>query len=447
MAMTYEKALVVLKNAVKTVRECGQDGKWEEAVSLENAVGRVAASNCHSPVSTPEFDTSAMDGYAVSSDATRRASPESPVIFQIRGTVAAGDDPSLPLPTCTYNCDDGVEPCVKIMTGARFPTSATGNMLDACVKIEDTIPMPPRDTHFETIYISKPVLRNANRRFAGEDIQKTDMIVQRGQIIQASHLMPLASVGIDAINVRCKPRICIWSTGNELTSKTSRIPDVNGVYLTAAGRELGAEAKFMGTLEDNIPMMARDIQQTLETSPVDILITSGGVSVGQFDCVRQALELLDATIVFHGLAIRPGHPVLFALLPSPLGKVAFFGLPGNPGAAAACFRFLTTPYLRHLLGQDGEEPIYARPRKNEMEHNGLAGCRHSLRKGQLDIFRPGLLQVSSRGENVVSEVATQLGPSKLSPFIRANCWIHLTGSHQTDEAGGVVPCYPSALLT
>ncbi|KAF5700145.1 molybdopterin biosynthesis moeA [Fusarium mundagurra] len=439
MTIAYDSALSKLHQAAIKIREGQDESDRIELVSLDEAVGRVSACDHYSPISTPEFDTSAMDGYAICSESTRLASAEHPVFFCVTGTIAAGDD-SLTLPS--RQLSDGPEPCFEIMTGGRFPEGVLGEVFDACVKVEETVRIVTKDPGIgPCIAISKPVPRYANRRFAGEDIQKGDLVIKQGITIRASHIMPLASVGIETIRVQKKPRVSIWSTGNELTSQKSHIKDVNGVYLTVASKEAVADATFGGSITDEVYALVQTIKDRLESSAVDILITSGGVSVGKFDHVRQALEALGATIVFHGVAIRPGHPVLFALLHSAWGEVAFFGLPGNPGAAAACFKFLTIPYMRYLLGQEPEKPVLARLEDLQLGSSSRKSIMDAPNRGlNYDRFRPGVLQMKDSEVLTVHEAAGGFGPAKMTPFVQANCWIHIT-ANEIIEAGQIVSCY------
>ncbi|KAJ4009512.1 hypothetical protein NW752_009103 [Fusarium irregulare] len=432
MATSYSAARSKLEDAASHIQNNQDESKKHESVTLAEAIGRFAARDYLSPISTPEFDTSAMDGYAISSSLTNLATPETPVFFCIRGTIAAGDKPKSIFPQDHM----ALESCVEIMTGARFPEGE--EILDACIKVEDTVRISGK---VPCIAVSKPVSRYANRRFAGEDIQKGEVVLRKGTLIRSSHIMPLASVGIGAIEVFKKSKVCIWSTGNELTSETSHVRDVNGVYLTAASQEAGAEATFMGSIQDEVESLVRSIRERLEVSTTDIMITSGGVSVGKFDHVRQALEILGAKIVFHGVSIRPGHPVLFALLPSPFGEVAFFGLPGNPGAAAACFKFLTVPYIRLLLGQKPEEPVLARLENLELGSSAKKAIMDAPNRGlTCDRFRPGILDLTGR-ERTVHEAPSVLGPAKMKPFVQANCWIHIEANERL-EAGQMVSSYP-----
>ncbi|KAF4960787.1 hypothetical protein FGADI_730 [Fusarium gaditjirri] len=440
MTTTYSIARSKLESIAKEVQKSRKTKDYYEVVPIEEAVGRVSACRHYSPISTPEFDTSAMDGYAICSEGTGQASAEHPVLFRVKGAIATGDD-SLTLPL--RHTRDGLESCFEIMTGGRFPGAELREVFDACVKVEDTIKLAAKEPGIgPCTAVSKPVPKYANRRFAGEYIRGRDLVLKEGIAIQSSHLMPLASVGIETVQVRKKPRVCIWSTGNELTSQKSQIRDINGVYLTTASKEVGAVATFGGSIADGMDALVQTLRDRLESSAVDIMITSGGVSVGKFDHVRQALEVLGAAIVFHGVAIRPGHPVLFALLPSAWGEVAFFGLPGNPGAAAACFRFLTVPYISHLLGQEPEKPVLARLENHQLGSSSLKSIRDTPNKGpNYDRFRPGVLKMSGGEGLIVREVAGVLGPSKMAPFVQANCWIHIK-ANEIIEAGHMVHCYP-----
>lgn len=442
-----------------------------EVVPLLESTGRIAARNIRSRLTTPEFDTSAMDGYAISSAATRDATPESPLIFHVKGAIAAGDEPKS---WTTRSVDDGgiAGACIEIMTGARFPEPGPGEEeLDACIKMEDTMyissPSPyDRQGHVSLkpakfIVVVRPVPRCANRRFAGEDICEGDTVIRAGQMICASHLMPLASVGVQSVAVQPMPIVRVFSTGKELLReqnevanganqphgrdklhtadpRESSIRDVNGVFLTAAFREVGAESQFLGQLADETKDIADAVSHILSSNPPpNVIVTSGGVSVGKFDHVRGALEqhVHGTRILFHGLAIRPGHPVLFAMLPNMAGReTAFFGFPGNPGAAAACFRFLAVPYVRHLLGQSPETANKASfvPQRTSTQ------CRKNQNN---DCFQPGRVGTGEGGRIVVAEVGRSEGPAKLWPFVEANCWVHFRkGDHY--EQGDLVECYP-----
>lgn len=453
--MSYSSALKHIDAAARDVIKSRSPSDWQEVVPLDESAGRTAALDVYSPESTPPFDTSAMDGYAVPSEATRTASPDRPILFRVQGIIAAGDDPDLVVDAClsvTTVLEDewqrALLPCLEIMTGARFPsTSSTGIHLDACVRIED-VTMLAADggggDKTPIIAVTRPVAANAHRRFAGEDIQRGQAVLRAGQVLRPSHVMPLAAVGARAVVVAARPSVGVWSTGKELlkhgsgdrSAAAATIRDINGPFLVAACREQGALPTFLGFLDDNGDAMARALREECDVGEFDVLITSGGVSVGKFDFVRAAVEQVGGKVIFHPLAIRPGHPVLFALIPSGGNRqTAFIGLPGNPGAAAACFRFLIVPYLRGLLGQGAETPVLAK-----LATSARGKTENVSRPQDRDYYKPGVLQVCAGG-NVIVDVSKHTGPAKLSPFISADCWIHYRPGQQAnvDEC---VDCYP-----
>ena len=472
MSYPYPSALEDVRAAAREVRKSRPPSAWHERVPLADAQGRIAAVDILSPESTPAADTSAMDGYAVLSTATISATLQSPVLFRVCGTIAAGDDPNT-FAACFHSSGSGngngtesggggidssgcsepderdaclPPPCVEIMTGARFPTisdarpGATSFLPDACIRVEDVIVVSGR-THTlpgdgdppRCIAVTAPVRAGANRRVAGEDIRRGQVVLCAGQVLRSPHIILLASVGITDVVVVTRPAVGIFSTGKELVRRgPATLPDANGPFLVAACGEAGAKSVFLGSLDDDAQAMARALRDQTDEVAADVIISSGGVSVGKFDFVRQAVDLIGGRVVFHGLSIRPGHPVLFALIPSSGGTLTpFFGLPGNPGATAVCCRFLVVPYLRALMGQNIEKPVPAVLKNSETGDDGATQLQN------YESFRPGFLQATAEGTNVVMDVGKNKGPSKLSPFISANCWIH----HGRGRTGNIVDCY------
>lgn len=449
MVLSYSTALAILDVVADDQRGSWQDAKM--SIPLEEAVGRVAGCDLISNESTPAHDTSAMDGYAIRSESTRSATPETPVRFRVRGRIAAGDDPRQTVQehvSAEIDMKD-VEPCIEIMTGAIFPDG-----FDACVKYEDTLTVVGEVLPAE-ILVTKPLARNANRRLTGSDVNKGDTILTAGTILQVSHVLPLASLGFVTVPVVAKPRVAVFSTGKELLSQSYGLArDINGPYLTTALNEIGAEVDFGGILDDDAAMLYRRLQTVARSGAYDVIITSGAVSKGRFDHVPAVLAQMDAEILFHGVAIRPGHPVLFALLPSGQSKdskrgrkTALFGLPGNPGAAAACFRFLVVPYLRRLTGQAQESPIIASLESPVSPTAGNTVSCNSKRDGATtqttspDLFRHGVLLVTARGGLTVTQSREQ-SPAKLGPFATVNCWIHSRPHGQSKLEAGLAECYP-----
>lgn len=433
-------------------------------VTIGDAVGRINNADIVSPISTPAFDTSAMDGYALSSQETWHASPSNPILFRVKGTMAAGDRPI----AVSDNFRGVCAPCTEIMTGAQFPKPTEGQPFDACVRIEDTAPAISNGEDSRSyIQIMAPVRKDKNRRYAGNDIQRGDVIVAKGAAVAASHVMALASLGISQIPVRRKPRVGLWSTGSELVphdaggSHEDHITNSNGPYVAASLRSCGVEVDELGILQDSVEDLIRALKKRLLLGKYDLLITTGAVSVGKFDMVPEGLRRLGAVVQFHRVAMRPGAPIMFATLPSghPMTNIhgnfhgphasshhevmtAFFGLPGNPMATAIGLRFFVMPYLRRLTGQGLETPMYAAVVQppNCLDSNGTSSATLPFNKSaKLDVFRHGQLVYTMRGPEVV--MREDQGASKVGPWLRSNVWVHLPSGLDVVQPGDMLPCY------
>ncbi|KKZ67896.1 hypothetical protein EMCG_06425 [[Emmonsia] crescens] len=520
MAISYEGAICIIKAEATASSHTFQEST--ETIQLYKALNRISKSTHLSPLSTPKWDTSAMDGYALSSKATQWASEQNPVAFAVKATIAAGDEP----PAISGAPENGIYPCVEIMTGARFPPTVGGELpFDCCVRVEDTVlatassitkGSSTREKAGNFIHVGKPARPNQHKRLAGEDFERGDMIIEGGSIIRPPHVMALASVGIETLTVLRKPRVAVFSTGSELikagdksppkfssTTASGGIPDVNGPYISATLEEQGCDVDFLEVIEDNSEIAAKKVISHLQQGrwQYDMLITTGGVSVGKFDFIREAMERLNASILFHRVAMRPGHPALFATIPYTSGSwasgscngnvtgtpilppftspsehvnnkkeeknVAFFGLPGNPIASAACLQFLVMPFLRTLVSKPCDLPIPAivRPLEKYHQHaNGdkKNGVRQGDRAGGLDlasgistnrkvvasfpsdkdVFRAG--KVLSKGGHGIMEVSitTDHSPGKVSPFLGADCWVHVHQGCAELREGDYVDLYP-----
>jgi molybdopterin molybdotransferase len=436
MTITYQEAL---KRIQEVAERCSNDSNArEQVVPLLEAIGRVAAKDHVSPICTPPKDTSAMDGYAISSRATAGASPEKPVEFTVMGTIGAGDDPII-LPN---EPEEEVWPCVEIMTGAQFPESSSDTPFDACIKIEDTISLgcfiSRTDSKiYSRIAVREPVPWYANRRLAGGDLRKDEIILSRGDTVGARHIMALASAGVTRVAVRRVPKVAVWSTGNELSEVTAKsrgdaqIFNSNGPYLIAALKELGVDAEYKGILQDD----RSSLEAALSSSGAeswDLIITTGAVSKGKFDFIVPALEELRADIHFHGVAIRPGHPILFATTKLNAGTTPVFGLPGNPIATATCFRFLVVPFLRYMLGQ-ASEPYHAAQL--------IVSSSLFPSPAHLDCFRHGHISGDELGRKTVV-LSNNQSPAVISQFAASNCWVHIPKERTTELNGSIVACYP-----
>ncbi|MDC7684431.1 molybdopterin molybdotransferase MoeA [Asticcacaulis sp. BYS171W] len=312
-----------------------------ETLALSSTVGRVAAQAIDSPRNLPSFDNSAMDGYAVRQADCRLASPQKPAGLNIAGLVTAGSKPQLPT--------DLRGKAVQIMTGAPIPEG-----FDAVIPIER---VTSANNRLLTPYAPET---SENIRRIGEDLIAGTRILRAHEQITAEKLMLCAAAGVFAVEVFRRPKLYVISTGDEVSESSAalddktKIFDANGPYLLAAAAREGIPCDFAGRINDT----PGQLRAKLETIPPgSVIVSTGGVSAGVHDFVRGVLEKAGAEILFHKAAIKPGKPVLFAKLEN--GSY-FFGLPGNPAAAAVGFRFFVLPLYRALQELPVERPLTGR---------------------------------------------------------------------------------------
>jgi molybdopterin molybdotransferase len=443
MPLSYANALQILKESAPDAGELRSRSVAVEHVSIEETLGRSAAQTYLCPNPTPAFDSPAMDGYAISSSSSENATPDTPMTYHVKGSIAAGDTP-LTLPN---DPEKGVFPCVEIMTGAPFPVPLSGSPFDACVKVEDAALVQTESKMDTYIEITKPVQPYANRRLAGSDFQKQQVIIGSGETVGSNHVLALASVGVSKISVMRKLKVGVLSTGNELVSENgimyteSQIRDANGPYLLSGLKSQNVDAKFLGVVKDDETQLLHTIRKSLERDQFDILISSGAVSAGKHDHIHNVIEKLGSDIKFHGVAVRPGHPILFASVPASHRPVYFFGLPGNPVAVATCFRFFVTPFIRCLQGVKDEQPSHACLRLSVTKENRTNSSKRAIfLPTHLDFFKHGTLKCLNQGRLEV-ELSKEQSPAKIAPLLSANCWIHIPPNRGEIVNGTPVECW------
>jgi molybdopterin molybdotransferase len=299
-------------------------------LTLGDAHGCVLVEDVHSTFPLPPFDNSAMDGYAVRADDIRTASPGSPVVLPVVGDVAAGS-------ASPYTVQPGL--CVRIMTGAAMPPGA-----DAVVPLEDT------DGGLAQVSIRVAARTGSCVRYAAEDAPTGTEVLAAGTHLGAAQLGLLAAVGRDRVFVRPRPRVVVLSTGSELVEpgqpmSRGQIPDANSSLLTAAALEAGAIAYRVGIVPDEPSVLADTLEDQLIRA--DVIVTSGGVSVGAYDVVKEVLSRVG-TVNFDRVAMQPGMPQGFGMIGP--DQTPFFGLPGNPVSAYVSFEVFVRPALRRMLG-------------------------------------------------------------------------------------------------
>ena len=311
-----------------------------ERVSLRAALGRVLARDVLSPLALPPWDNASMDGYAVRAADVAGATAEAPVVLPVLETVPAGSAPSRPLTA-------GV--AIRIMTGAPVPEGA-----DTVIRVEDT----DRGSERVAIRDARDLRRNVRPR--GEDLREGDVAVAAGTLVGAAQLGVLASVGAVAVDVHRLPRVGVLATGDEIVDVDRfdevlagrRIVSSNSYTLRAGVTLTGAEPVDLGLAGDDQATLRERLLAARDVC--DLVLTSGGVSVGEFDFTRQVLASLGATMRFWRARIRPGGPVGFGML----GATPWLGLPGNPVSAMVTFELFGRPVIRRLRG---ERLLFPRP--------------------------------------------------------------------------------------
>lgn len=303
-----------------------------ERVALGAALGRVLADDVRSPLDHPPWDNSSMDGYAVRAIDVTGAAQSSPVVLPVLETVRAGQRPSRAL-----------EPrsAIRIMTGAPIPDGA-----DTVIRVEDT------DGGETQVVVRDTRDAGRNVRPKGEDLRRGDIAVPRGTVLGPAHLGVLATVGVAFPPVHGVPRVAILTSGDELVDvdrfdevmSGDRIVSSNSYTLSAGVRASGAEPIYHGIAPDDPVAYERQLRGV---TGCDLLLTSGGVSVGAFDFTKDALQALGAQLHLWRVRMRPGAPLGFGTL----GQMPWLGLPGNPVSAMVTFELFARPLLRRLRGE------------------------------------------------------------------------------------------------
>ena len=393
-----DTAIEYLLSQVTPVRE-------QELCPLERACGRVLAKDVVSPVNVPPADNSAMDGYAVNPGSLD--SGRTPIgLFRQRGIVLAGE---------VFEGVLSAGECVRIMTGAVVPDGAklvvmqeNTEVVDAGVRVDN--PESLRD--------------GDNIRRAGEDIRHGEVVLAAGRRLTPADCGLLASIGIADVDVVRPLRVSLLTTGDELVAPGRELPagkiyESNSFVLRPILTRLGAEVTLVTAVSDTLDA----IQEALEKSAeADIIITSGGVSVGEADFTRTAVEALGKLDLWK-LAMKPGKPLAFGRI----GKTLFLGLPGNPVSALVTLHQIGLPVLRSLSGETISPPVRI---------PAIASERLKKRPGRAD-YQRGIAELHDAGQWQVRSTGQQ-GSGILSSVSKANCFIVLEQERGHVEPGETV---------
>jgi len=299
-----------------------------EEVSLQRAYGRVLRQDVRSTTAIPPFDRSRMDGFALRSRDVRGATPRTPVALEISDDIPAGVQTRRPVTAGS---------AARISTGAPLPPGA-----DAVVKLEDTV------TRGTTLQVMQAAAPGTYVGPAGEDVAQGAVILSSGTVIGPAQAGMIGACGLARVRAARQLRVSVLSTGNEIVRPGARqepgqIFDANGASLLGLARNAGARARFLGLARDKPGELERRLRRAEDA---DVLVLSGGVSVGVYDFVHTELERLGFATVFHRIAMKPGKPVFLGRR----GSTAVFGLPGNPVSCMVGFQLLVRPYLDTCSG-------------------------------------------------------------------------------------------------
>lgn len=376
----------------------------EESVAARQALGAVASRPAIGAIASPAFNNAAMDGFALRAEDAAGATEDSPVELFVAGELKVGAHAEAAIA--------GAGCALRVATGALTPPP-----LDTVVPLEQAVVIERRGA--TVLRLSGPVEKGRNLRIQGEEYPAGAAFDFTGRRLHAGHVALLSAAGISELRVRRPPPLGLLTTGDEVRPAGAalapgEIANVNAPWLAAWCAERGIHVALARHVADDPAKLAREFQDARE-SGARVLISSGSASAGRHDVLRQALKELGARIVFHGVAMRPGKPALFALLDD---GTPVFGLPGNPLATAAGMRFLVWPGIRAILGMNAEDP-----QRKPLAHP----C--DLREG----YTHFLLARRSAESEALKLVRPQR-PGQAGALAAADCWLRLAGGRHEQGA-------------
>jgi len=390
MAISVEEALNLVYSFVSPTQT--------EIVPIENAVHRILSEPIIAQYSLPSFDNSAMDGYAVRTEDAGKTLKQSCVIF-------AGDGNEIRMIE---------DQCIRIMTGAKIPQGC-----EAIVPIEEV--------HIAEDQITLPTAIKPSQhiRLKGEDIQAGMSLLEKGTMLHAHHISLLASQGITHVKLYRRPRVALFSSGNELKMHyeplgANQLYNTNTPTFAARAQELGCDVIFTGTAEDTLASIQEHIQRALNA---DLIITSGGVSVGDADFTKEAFASLGFEGAFESVDIKPGKPTTFGRI----GTTLILNLPGNPLAAALCFEVFGQSAILALSGRTDK---YLSTIATKMAEP------FKMKKGRRSLI-PGWFDGSS------FTPSEKFGPGMVLPLSRANAYMMVDASVEGFEKDAVIKIIPT----
>ena len=395
--ISYAQALQQLLMAAPAARS--------EQAPIDTAADRILAAPVNSAQDLPPFDNAAMDGFALC--ANRQPVPAGTVL-QVQGWQAAGD---------TAAADGDSTQAWEIMTGARMPSG-----LDSVVPIEQVEVLDAVDGRPTRVRLQAPVKPGQHVRLRGQDVELGETVLAAGALLDVNAMTLLHALGVATVQVQHQPQVAVISTGKELISdataelQSGQIRDSNRPFLVSRLRAAGADVVWNGVVSDDVTAFDAALDAALAAN-ARVVLSTGAVSQGRYDFIPDALRARGAEIIFHKVAIRPGKPLLFAVLPN---GALYFGLPGNPVSAAVGQRFFVEPVLRRLLGLAPEQVLMLPLQADVRTPPGL---RFHAR---------ARVEVDAQGRLSARVLAGQES-FRLMSMLQANAWVVLDGE------GGLAP--------
>lgn len=389
--LSLEKAKEIL---LDKLHELGLDSKKVEYIPLWEAGGRVLAEDIIAKEDVPAFDRSPVDGYAILASDTSGATESNPAVLKVIDTIAAGNYSKKMLPPGT---------AMRIFTGAPLPQGATSIIKQEEVTVADS-----------QIYIKRKVNAGEGVAVKGEDISTGEFLISAGTTIQPGHVGILASLGIDFVPVYKKPEIGIFSTGSELAEIDSQLQHgqlrVSNIYtLAEIIRQAGAIPVNLGVVKDRIEDVTKVYEKAKHLN-LPIVISTGGTATGDYDLIKEAMDLVSSSRLFNKVAMRPGAPVIASVKE----KQLLIGLSGNPAGAAVATYMVMLPVISKMTGAKKElEKKQAKLTKPFTRNGGLRGFLWANYYEQ-----DGCLYVTPHENQFCGAIKT---------FSESNCLIETTG--------------------
>ncbi len=400
-SMPVEKARQFIKQYLSPVQHT-------ETLALRDSLGRVLAANILSPANVPNYDNSAMDGYAFNAD---DIIADKPTRLKVTMTIFAGKSSDIALKSGE---------CARIMTGGMMPSGADSVIMQERVTVEDG-----------NITFTETAKRGMNVRYAGEDLQQGRTVLAAGHCVRAADLGLIASLGIAEVSVYRKLKVAFFSTGDELAGvgevlKIGQVYDSNRYTLHGMLNRMGVEIIDLGAIPDDPALLESTLLAA--ASQAEVVITSGGVSVGEADHMKLLLAK-HGQVVFWKIAMKPGRPLAYGKIQGNNDNTAhYFGLPGNPVAVMVTFYQFVREAMLVLMGQANPPPLPTFQVECTKKIKKMTG-RTEFQRGILFSDQDGLWKVKPTGSQ---------GSAILSSMSLANCFIVLNESVGNLEAGSLV---------